>query len=117
MGVLPLEFKQGENRKTLKLDGSEVYDIVGNIQAGVDLSLIITRKNGERIETLLTCRLDTQDEVSVYEAGGVLQRFAQDFLVLGGIMSSHQTNQIKVAATYMRGGTSKAFFQYKRLTS
>ena len=80
MGVLPLEFKQGENRKTLKLDGSEVYDIVGNIQAGVDLSLIITRKNGERIETLVTCRLDTQDEVSVYEAGGVLQRFAQDFL-------------------------------------
>ena len=80
MGVLPLEFKQGENRKTLKLDGSEVYDIVGNIQAGVDLSLIITRKNGERIETLVKCRLDTQDEVSVYEAGGVLQRFAQDFL-------------------------------------
>ncbi|CAM3631850.1 Fe/S-dependent 2-methylisocitrate dehydratase AcnD [Vibrio aquimaris] len=80
MGVLPLEFKQGENRKTLKLDGSEVYDIVGNIQAGVDLSLIIRRKNGERIETLVTCRLDTQDEVSVYEAGGVLQRFAQDFL-------------------------------------
>ncbi|WP_341661420.1 Fe/S-dependent 2-methylisocitrate dehydratase AcnD [Vibrio sp.] len=80
MGVLPLEFKQGENRKTLKLDGSEVYDIVGNIQAGVDLSLIITRKSGERMETLVTCRLDTQDEVSVYEAGGVLQRFAQDFL-------------------------------------
>ncbi|WP_114785766.1 Fe/S-dependent 2-methylisocitrate dehydratase AcnD [Vibrio tetraodonis] len=80
MGVLPLEFKQGENRKTLRLHGSEVYDIVGNIQAGVDLSLIITRKNGERLETLVTCRLDTQDEVSVYEAGGVLQRFAQDFL-------------------------------------
>ncbi|MYM58457.1 Fe/S-dependent 2-methylisocitrate dehydratase AcnD [Vibrio sp. OCN044] len=80
MGVLPLEFKQGENRKTLNLDGSEVYDIVGNIQAGVDLSLIITRKSGECMETLVTCRLDTQDEVSVYEAGGVLQRFAQDFL-------------------------------------
>lgn len=80
MGVLPLEFKLGQNRQTLKLDGSELYDVVGNIAPGSDLSLNITRKDGERIAIAVTCRLDTQDEVSVYEAGGVLQRFAQDFL-------------------------------------
>ena len=44
------------------------------------LTLVITRKNGERIEVPVTCRLDTAEEVSIYEAGGVLQRFAQDFL-------------------------------------
>ncbi|MBU2898839.1 Fe/S-dependent 2-methylisocitrate dehydratase AcnD [Vibrio hepatarius] len=80
MGVLPLEFKLGENRKSFNLDGSEIYDVTGNIKAGADLNLIITRKSGERLETSVICRLDTQDEVLVYEAGGVLQRFAQDFL-------------------------------------
>ena len=44
------------------------------------LTLVITRKNGECIEVPVTCRLDTAEEVSIYEAGGVLQRFAQDFL-------------------------------------
>ncbi|NOH70035.1 Fe/S-dependent 2-methylisocitrate dehydratase AcnD [Vibrio pectenicida] len=80
MGVLPIEFKPGVNRQSLKLDGSEVYDVAGNAKAGAELILIITRKNGERIEVPVKCRLDTEDEVSVYEAGGVLQRFAQDFL-------------------------------------
>jgi 2-methylcitrate dehydratase (2-methyl-trans-aconitate forming) len=45
-----------------------------------DLTLVITRKNGEVVKVPMTCRLDTAEEVSVYEAGGVLQRFAQDFL-------------------------------------
>lgn len=80
MGVLPLQFKEGVNRLTLALDGSELYDVEGDIQAGVDLTLVITRKSGEKLNVPVTCRLDTADEVHVYNAGGVLQRFAQDFL-------------------------------------
>ncbi|MDG3088161.1 Fe/S-dependent 2-methylisocitrate dehydratase AcnD [Vibrio hannami] len=80
MGVLPLQFKDGVNRKTLELDGTETYDVVGDIEPGIDLALVITRANGEKLDVAVTCRLDTADEVSVYKAGGVLQRFAQDFL-------------------------------------
>lgn len=80
MGVLPLEFLPGTNRKTLALDGSEIYDVMGERTPRARLTLVITRKNGERIEVPVTCRLDTAEEVSIYEAGGVLQRFAQDFL-------------------------------------
>lgn len=80
MGVLPLEFKAGENRATYGIDGTEVFDVVGSIAPRADLTVIITRKNGERVEVPVTCRLDTAEEVSIYEAGGVLQRFAQDFL-------------------------------------
>lgn len=80
MGVLPLEFKPGVNRKTLNLDGSETYDVEGDIAPRGDLTLVIHRKNGERVAVPMTCRLDTAAEVRVYQAGGVLQRFAQDFL-------------------------------------
>ncbi len=80
MGVLPLEFKAGENRATYGIDGTEVFDVVGDIAPRADLTVIITRKNGERVEVPVTCRLDTAEEVSIYSAGGVLQRFAQDFL-------------------------------------
>jgi aconitate hydratase len=80
MGVLPLEFKAGVNRLTLALDGTETYDVIGKPTPRCDLSLVIQRQNGERVEVALTCRLDTAEEVSIYEAGGVLQRFAQDFL-------------------------------------
>lgn len=80
MGVLPLEFLPGTNRKTLALDGSEIYDVIGERTPRATLTLVITRKDGERIEVPVTCRLDTAEEVSIYEAGGVLQRFAQDFL-------------------------------------
>ena len=80
MGVLPLEFKTGVNRKILSLDGTEVYDVLGQPTPLATLTLVITRKNGERLEVPMTCRLDTAEEVSIYEAGGVLQRFAQDFL-------------------------------------
>ncbi|MDV5167863.1 Fe/S-dependent 2-methylisocitrate dehydratase AcnD [Photobacterium rosenbergii] len=80
MGVLPLQFKPGTDRHTLALDGTEVYDVVGDIQAGIDLALVVTRANGEKVDVPVICRLDTADEVSVYKAGGVLQRFAQDFL-------------------------------------
>jgi aconitate hydratase len=80
MGVLPLEFKPGTNRKTLGLDGTEAYDVVGPRTPRADLTLVIHRRGGERVEVPVTCRLDTAEEVSIYEAGGVLQRFAKDFL-------------------------------------
>ncbi|HNA20515.1 MAG TPA: Fe/S-dependent 2-methylisocitrate dehydratase AcnD, partial [Agitococcus sp.] len=80
MGVLPLEFKAGTTRKTLGLDGTETYDVVGKLTPRADLTLVVNRKNGETVEVTVTCRLDSDEEVSVYEAGGVLQRFAKDFL-------------------------------------
>ncbi|HFQ5196003.1 TPA: Fe/S-dependent 2-methylisocitrate dehydratase AcnD [Vibrio vulnificus] len=80
MGVLPLQFKAGVNRNSLQLGGTELYDVMGEIKPGADLALVITRTNGEKIDVAVTCRLDTEDEVHVYQAGGVLQRFAQDFL-------------------------------------
>jgi iron-sulfur-dependent 2-methylisocitrate dehydratase len=80
MGVLPLEFKPGTNRLTLGIDGSEVFDVVGVRSPRAELTLVIHRKNGERVQVPVTCRLETAEELSIYEAGGVLQRFAQDFL-------------------------------------
>ncbi len=80
MGVLPLEFKAGDNRSTYAIDGTETYDVIGEISPRTDLTVVMTRANGEKVEIPVTCRLDTAEEVYVYEAGGVLQRFAQDFL-------------------------------------
>jgi len=80
MGILPLEFKPGVNRKTLAIDGTETFDVIGERTPRSDLTLVIHRSNGERVAVPVTCRLDTAEEVSIYEAGGVLQRFAQDFL-------------------------------------
>ncbi|MCA8090991.1 Fe/S-dependent 2-methylisocitrate dehydratase AcnD [Burkholderia anthina] len=80
MGVLPLEFKPGTNRTTLGIDGTETFDVIGERKPRADLTLVIHRKSGERVEVPVTCRLDTAEEVSIYDAGGVLQRFAQDFL-------------------------------------
>ncbi|TBU71793.1 Fe/S-dependent 2-methylisocitrate dehydratase AcnD [Pseudomonas daroniae] len=83
MGVLPLEFKPGTTRLTLGIDGSETFDVLGARTPCTDLTLVIHRRNGETLEVPMTCRLDTAEEVSIYEAGGVLQRFAQDFLEAG----------------------------------
>jgi 2-methylcitrate dehydratase (2-methyl-trans-aconitate forming) len=80
MGVLPLEFIPGTNRFTLNIDGTETFDVIGERKPRTDLTLVIHRKNGERVAVPMMCRLDTAEEVSIYEAGGVLQRFAQDFL-------------------------------------
>ncbi|QLE09257.1 Fe/S-dependent 2-methylisocitrate dehydratase AcnD [Pseudoalteromonas shioyasakiensis] len=80
MGVLPLEFKAGTTRTTLGIDGSETFSVKGEPTPGATLTLVITRSNGETEEVPMTCRLDTAEEVSIYSAGGVLQRFAQDFL-------------------------------------
>ena len=84
MGVLPLQFQPGTTRHTLHIDGSEVFDVVGQRAPGATLVLHITRQKGphagEQLQVPVTCRLDTAEEVSIYDAGGVLQRFAQDFL-------------------------------------
>lgn len=80
MGVLPLEFKTGTTRLTLGIDGTETYDVEGELTPRATLTLVITRRNGEVVRVPMTCRLDSDEEVSVYEAGGVLQRFAKDFL-------------------------------------
>ena len=80
MGVLPVQFESGTNRISLGLDGTETYDIQGSVSPGAMLVLIIRRADGESIEVPMKCRLDTAEEVTVYAAGGVLQRFAQEFL-------------------------------------
>ena len=80
MGVLPLQFNEGETRHTYGIDGTESYDVEGEIAPRADLTLIINRRNGEQVRVPVICRLDTAAEVRVYKAGGVLQRFAQDFL-------------------------------------
>ena len=80
MGVLPLQFQPGTTRHTLAIDGTETYDVVGTRTPRAMLTLVVNRRNGERIEVPVLCRLDTAEELSIYEAGGVLQRFAQDFL-------------------------------------
>ncbi|MCW3479209.1 Fe/S-dependent 2-methylisocitrate dehydratase AcnD [Neisseriaceae bacterium JH1-16] len=80
MGVLPLEFQPGVTRKTLALDGTETYDVLGQRHPRAELTLVIHRRNGATVQVPVICRLDSDEEVSIYEAGGVLQRFAQDFL-------------------------------------
>ncbi len=84
MGVLPLQFEAGTTRHTLGLDGTETYDVLGERAPGATLSLRVQRRDGSSEEVPVRCRLDTAEEVSIYEAGGVLQRFAQDFLARGG---------------------------------
>jgi iron-sulfur-dependent 2-methylisocitrate dehydratase len=80
MGVLPLEFKPGTDRNTLGIDGTETYDVQGLRTPRAELSLVINRRDGTVLKVPVTCRLDSDEEVAIYEAGGVLQRFAQDFL-------------------------------------
>ncbi|WNH53072.1 Fe/S-dependent 2-methylisocitrate dehydratase AcnD [Stenotrophomonas oahuensis] len=80
MGVLPLEFKPGTTRLTLGIDGTETFDVIGARTPRADLSLVIHRRDGQDVVVPVTCRLDSDEEVAIYEAGGVLQRFAQDFL-------------------------------------
>lgn len=80
MGVLPLEFLPGTTRLTLGFDGTETFDVIGDRTPRAQLTLVIHRKNGQSEKVPVLCRLDTAEEVSIYEAGGVLQRFAQDFL-------------------------------------
>ncbi len=80
MGVLPLQFKDGDTRISVGIDGTESFDVLGEPSPGCDLTLVINRIDGTQQSLSVTCRLDTEEEVGVYGAGGVLQRFAQDFL-------------------------------------
>ena len=80
MGVLPLEFLPGQSRHTYGIDGTETFDVSGERAPCAGLTLVIRRANGDVTEVPVICRLDSDEEVSIYEAGGVLQRFAQDFL-------------------------------------
>ena len=84
MGVMPLQFEEGTTRNTLQLDGTETYDVEGTPAPGAKLELVIHRKTGEEDRVPVICRLDTAEEVTVYSAGGVLQRFAQNFLASEG---------------------------------
>jgi aconitate hydratase len=76
MGVLPLVFKDGTSRQTLKLDGTEVLDVTGvkdGIKPRMDVTLTIHRANGKTDTVPLTCRIDTLDEVEYFRHGGILQ--------------------------------------------
>ncbi|WP_256647107.1 Fe/S-dependent 2-methylisocitrate dehydratase AcnD [Thermomonas paludicola] len=80
MGVLPLQFQAGTTRKTLGIDGSETFDVLGDAAPGATLTLVIRRRNGDTVDVPMTCRLDSDEDLLIYQAGGVLQRFAQDFM-------------------------------------
>jgi aconitate hydratase len=75
MGVLPLQFKEGTTAQSLKLDGTETYDIAGldaNIRPQQDLTLKITRKDGAVENVAVRCRIDTPIEIDYYQHGGIL---------------------------------------------
>ena len=75
MGVLPLQFKDGTTAQTLKLDGTETYDVIGldaNIKPQQDLTLQITRKDGSVENVNVRCRIDTPIEIDYYQHGGIL---------------------------------------------
>ena len=80
MGVLPLQFKDGDTRHTYNIDGTETYEVTGEITPRCTLNVRMTRANGTSVEIPVTCRLDTSAEVEVYNAGGILQKFAKDFV-------------------------------------
>ncbi|NLC61522.1 MAG: Fe/S-dependent 2-methylisocitrate dehydratase AcnD, partial [Gammaproteobacteria bacterium] len=91
MGVLPLQFQDGTTRKTLGIDGTETFDVEGEPAPGATLTLVVNRRDGGRVEVPVTCRLDSDEDVHVYSAGGVLQRFAQDFLAAAGSEAAVET--------------------------
>ena len=76
MGVLPLQFKLDQNRKNLKLTGKETLDILGltgaELQPRMNLTLVITREDGQQEKVEVLCRIDTLNEVEYFKAGGIL---------------------------------------------
>ncbi|HJU59655.1 MAG TPA: hypothetical protein VJ583_07885, partial [Nitrososphaeraceae archaeon] len=83
MGILPLQFLEGENRKTLHLDGTEIISIVGlddNLKPGANMQAIIQRADGSKDEITLLSRIDTQNEVEYYRHGGILQFVLRNIL-------------------------------------
>ncbi len=80
MGILPIEFIHHDTRHSYAIDGSETFSVSGTISPSATLTVSMTRASGETVEFSVKCRLDTADEVETYQAGGVLQRFAKEFL-------------------------------------
>lgn len=85
MGVLPLEFAAGIDRITLQLDGSELYAVEGRggagaVSAGMTLNIRVTRKTGAVINVPVICRIDTEEEAEIFNAGGLLPRIADEML-------------------------------------
>ena len=76
MGVLPLQFKEGDSIQTLKLNGTETFDLVGlesgDVRPRQDVTLRIARADGSTSETLLTLQIDTPIEIEYYKNGGIL---------------------------------------------
>jgi iron-sulfur-dependent 2-methylisocitrate dehydratase len=91
MGVLPLEFLPGTTRRTLGIDGSERFDVLGVPAPRTVMTLVLHRRDGVRTEVPVRCRIDTAEELSIHQAGGVLQRFAQDFLAAATPPMRHAT--------------------------
>lgn len=83
MGIIPLQFKEGENRKTLGLDGTEIISILGltdNMKAGAEIKAHIQKSDGSKQEVTLISRIDTQNEIEYYRNGGILQYVLRNML-------------------------------------
>jgi aconitate hydratase len=86
MGVLPLQFKEGTSAQTLRLDGTETYDVVGlnaDVKPRQDLALRITRRDGRSEDVPVTCRIDTPIEIEYYQHGGILPYVLRQLLAKG----------------------------------
>jgi len=76
MGILPLQFPDGVNRKTLGLDGTETFDLTGldgAIEPRMTVTLTVHRGDASTDEVPLLCRIDTLDEIEYFKSGGILQ--------------------------------------------
>lgn len=83
MGILPLQFKEGENRKTLNLNGTEIISITGlseTMKPGEEIKAIIQREDQSQVEVTLISRIDTQNEIEYYKHGGILQYVLRNIL-------------------------------------
>ncbi len=83
MGVLPLAFKAGVTRNTLRLRGDEIFDLSGlgdGLEPGMEVTCRITRSDGRKTTIALRCRIDTLDEVAYYRHGGILHYVLRDLL-------------------------------------
>jgi aconitate hydratase len=85
MGVLPLQFKEGINAQTLKLDGTEVFDVLGltaSLKPQQTVTLHVTRANGSVQNVPITCRIDTPIEIEYYQHGGILPYILRQLIAI-----------------------------------
>ncbi|MDD2581476.1 MAG: aconitate hydratase AcnA [Desulfuromonadaceae bacterium] len=90
MGILPLQFIEGENRKTLGFDGSETIELKimdAELEQGINVAAEISRRDGSVLKITLKCRLDTANEVAYFRAGGILQYVLQGYLARANSLS------------------------------